>query len=63
VDAVRESDADLEAFQSVDPDLEEVFVELTSDDDPTTGSIDLDERDNDRPASPPKHATDGGVDS
>jgi len=35
VDAVRENGADLESFESIDPDLEDVFVELTSDDEPT----------------------------
>jgi ABC-2 type transport system ATP-binding protein len=57
VDAVRDSGAGLESFESVDPDLEEVFVELTSDADANATGVD------DRgaeAASPPRPATDGG---
>ena len=58
VDAVRDSGAALESFESVDPDLEEVFVELTSDDD----DADATDGDDNRAAaaSPPRPATDGG---
>jgi ABC-2 type transport system ATP-binding protein len=57
VDAVRDSGAGLESFESVDPDLEEVFVELTSDDD--ADATDGDAR-RAATASPPRPATDGG---
>ena len=58
VDAVRDSGATLESFESVDPDLEEVFVELTSDDDADATGTDTDARGTD--AAPPRPATDGG---
>jgi ABC-2 type transport system ATP-binding protein len=59
VDAVRESGATLESFESVDPDLEEVFVELTSGDDgdiTEAGIADGEEP----PTTTPRPATDGG---
>ncbi|NHN40141.1 ABC transporter ATP-binding protein [Halorubellus sp. JP-L1] len=62
VDAVRETGATLDSFESVDPDLEDVFVELTSDDDATAMDSD-DGNDTGRERSPPEPATDGGEES
>jgi len=66
VDAVRETGAALESFESVDPDLEDVFVELTSDDEPAgsdergDGETPADEAAAPAPRSPPNPTTDGG---
>ena len=63
VDAVRESGARLESFESIDPDLEDVFVEITSGDGSTAApSEDGDDRDDrEHPAERPP-VTDGGDD-
>jgi ABC-2 type transport system ATP-binding protein len=66
VDAVRETGAALESFESVDPDLEDVFVELTSDDEPAgsdergDGETPADEAAAAAPRPPPNPTTDGG---